>query len=57
MSEKRIPTNEELDLIQSHLSAEDFQTFLKDLEEKNWVKIEDVLLDVPVTDPRGYSLD
>lgn len=57
MAEKRIPTIEELNQIQSHLSAEDFQTFLKDLEEKNWVKIEDVLLDVPVTDPRGYSLD
>lgn len=57
MAEIRKPTIEELNQIQSHLSAEDFQTFLKDLEEKNWVKIEDVLLDVPVTDPRGYSLD
>lgn len=57
MAEKRKPTIEELNQIQSHLSAEDFQTFLKDLEEKNCVKIEDVLLDVPVTDPRGYSLD
>lgn len=57
MAEVRTPTDEELALIQSHLSDKDFQTFLKDLEEKNWVKIEDTFLDVPVTDPRGYSLD
>lgn len=35
MAEIRKPTIEELNQIQSHLSAEDFQTFLKDLEEKN----------------------
>lgn len=54
MEEKRIPTDEELNLIQSHLSPEGFQAFLKDLEEKNWVKIGDVF---SATDPRGYSLD
>lgn len=35
MAEVRTPTDEELALIQSHLSDKDFQTFLKDLEEKN----------------------
>lgn len=67
MEEKRTPTDEELNQIQSHLSAKDFDAFLKDLAAFHGIPVTQVdqsdavkqalLDDAKACDPRGYSLD
>ena len=49
---------EELTKVQENLSETDFDIFLKQLRAFHWLQIGEVITDeVPVTDPRGYSLD
>lgn len=51
-------TAEELTKVQENLSEADFDIFLKQLRAFHWLQIGEVITDeVPVTDPRGYSLD
>lgn len=50
-------TAEELTKVQENLSETDFDIFLKQLKAFHWLQIFESFDDVPVTDPRGYSLD
>ena len=50
-------TAEELTMVQENLSETDFDIFLKQLKAFHWLQIFEAFDEVPVTDPRGYSLD
>ena len=57
MSEIRSPTEEELNTLQEHLSPIDFDMLLEEITAMHGIEIEDTLKDIPITDPRGYSLE
>lgn len=52
----RNPTEEELNTLQEHLSEEQFEQVLKDMEERFWIRIWKII-ETPVNDPHWYSLD
>ena len=52
----RNPTDEELNILQEHLSEEDFQKVLQDLRDYHNVTIGEII-ETPVNDPHWYSLD
>lgn len=52
----RNPTDKELDDLQEHLSPEQFEQVLKDMEERFWIRIWNII-ETPVNDPHWYSLD
>ena len=55
--EERNPTQEELNKIQENLSPMDFDLFLEEMKAMHRLEIEKNFLDVPVNDPRWYSLE
>lgn len=52
----RNPTDEELNTLQEHLTPEQFEQVLKDMEERFWIRIWNII-ETPVNDPHWYSLD
>ena len=57
MSEIRNPTEEELNVLEEHLSPIDFEMLLEEITAMHGIEIEDTLKDIPTTDPRWYSLE
>ena len=50
-------TVDDLKTLQEHLDPMEFDQVLKEIEAFHGVRVYDTLVDVPVVDKRGYSLE
>lgn len=57
MEEKRNPTQEELNTLYEHLWPTDYEKMLEEIKEIHGIEIKENFLDIPINDPRWYSLE